>query len=407
MAFFLNSTILISMAGVLFWLFRPGLRGSDTWRATLTPLASIIGSGFLVVAPLLSYAVGDWSIVAMLGIVLLAYGIGWVIRFNIRSLSTAEPKTSFQIQWLEHASKLALSLAYLISIAFYIRLLASFVMHAFGLETQGYLADGLATLCLLGIGLTGLIHGLRGMEFAEEIAVSVKLSIIAGLLIGLAGYQWQQPAAIFTLPSGAIEAPIHTLRILAGMLLVVQGFETSRYLGSAYSPEHRIQTMKHAQWLSGAIYVVFVWLSHPLLPDGGRPPSETAIITMSQHVSLILPVLLTIAAVMSQFSAAVADTAGFGGLFREALRRPRGEQAGYVIAISIAIALIWSINLFAIIALASRAFALYYLSQCLTAWQLAGQIRHTTRRRLLRTAFTGLGFILALVVIFAVPAESV
>jgi len=55
----LDSLILLIMGGCIALLFLPALRNSDDWRATVTPLASIIGSGFLVVAPLLGYAVGS------------------------------------------------------------------------------------------------------------------------------------------------------------------------------------------------------------------------------------------------------------------------------------------------------------------------------------------------------------
>ena len=52
--------------------------------ATSTPLASIFGSGFLVIIPILYGAVGPYSIVAMAVIATLAYAVGAVIRFNIR-----------------------------------------------------------------------------------------------------------------------------------------------------------------------------------------------------------------------------------------------------------------------------------------------------------------------------------
>ncbi|MEI8596589.1 hypothetical protein [Photobacterium sp. Hal280] len=398
--------LLLTMAMVLSGLLLPGMRKNKIWRATLTPLASIIGSGFLVIAPLLGYAVGSWSTIAMLLIVLLAYCIGWVIRFNIAQLDKDANPAAPLLKVIEHTSKFTLSIAYLISIAFYIRLLASFVLHAFNMSTHIAIANSIATVCLLCIAITGVFRGLSGMEVAEEFAVSIKLSIIAALLVGLTAYQFQTPAESLFIPSAPVSDPIHALRLLAGMLLVVQGFETSRYLGSAYSARHRIQTMKYAQWLSALIYLVFVTLAHSLLPISNSSPSETAIITMSQQVSLLLPILLTVAAVMSQFSAAVADTAGFGGLFHEAIKKKHSERTGYTVAVCLAIVLIWSTNLFSIITLASQAFALFYLTQCMTAWLLAGEIQATTKRRWLRCAFTLLVIILALVVLFAIPAES-
>jgi hypothetical protein len=52
--------------------------------ATTTPLASIFGSGFLVIVPILAAAVGPYSLYAMAGVTTLAYAVGSVIRFNIR-----------------------------------------------------------------------------------------------------------------------------------------------------------------------------------------------------------------------------------------------------------------------------------------------------------------------------------
>jgi hypothetical protein len=52
-------------------------------HARATPLASILGSGFLVIVPILNGAVGHYSIVAMAVVCALAYAMGSVIRFNI------------------------------------------------------------------------------------------------------------------------------------------------------------------------------------------------------------------------------------------------------------------------------------------------------------------------------------
>ena len=52
-------------------------------KATGTPLASIFGSGFLVIVPILAGAVGSYSVLAMVCVCLLAYLVGNVIRYNI------------------------------------------------------------------------------------------------------------------------------------------------------------------------------------------------------------------------------------------------------------------------------------------------------------------------------------
>ena len=50
------------------------------FSATATPLASIFGSGFLVIVPILAGAVGPYAWLAMICVCLLAYAMGSVIR---------------------------------------------------------------------------------------------------------------------------------------------------------------------------------------------------------------------------------------------------------------------------------------------------------------------------------------
>lgn len=56
---------------------------SHIWRATVTPLASIIGSGFLICGPLLAREFGSGAIAAMALLLLIAYAAGAVLRYNI------------------------------------------------------------------------------------------------------------------------------------------------------------------------------------------------------------------------------------------------------------------------------------------------------------------------------------
>jgi hypothetical protein len=134
----------------------------------------------------------------------------------------------------------------------------------------------------------------------------------------------------------------------------------------------RIKTMRRAQIISGVIYVVFAFLALPLLTRLiDSSPNETAIIELAKFVSPWLPFLLIIAAVMSQFSAAVADTVGGGGLLEEETNKRINSRSGYLLIAAAAIALVWFADIFQIISIASRAFAFYYLLQCINAWLVA------------------------------------
>jgi hypothetical protein len=96
----------------------------------MTPLASIFGSGFLIIVPILAGAVGPFSVWAMLGVCMLAYAVGHVIRFNIQF---SEPELTSEmpprhLKLIEGSSDVALVGAYVISVCLYLNILASFLL---------------------------------------------------------------------------------------------------------------------------------------------------------------------------------------------------------------------------------------------------------------------------------------
>lgn len=405
----LNDFILPAIAlMVLFGLLRPALKEARFWRATITPLASIIGSGFLVMAPLLARIAGGNSIFAMMAIVGVAYLIGEVIRFNIRYTEPAllqedgPTAPSLALRAAERFSNIALALAYVVSVAFYVRLLASFAFEGMGVDSEVG-AKLLTTAILSAIGIAGWRSGLSGLEWLEEYSVSIKLAIIAALLFGLLHFD-----IVNGFSSGALQAvpqsPGLQLRKLAGMLLVVQGFETSRYLGAEYSGGVRIQSMRLAQILSAGIYLVFVFSILPLLQFlGGGKPNETALIGLVGHAAVVLPAMLVLAALASQFGAAIGDTLGAGGLAEEESRGHLPARLAYLVVAASGVILVWTTNVFEIITLASRAFAVYYLAQTLVALLVAHGLSGRWRRIAYRALFGLTAAILVGVVVFAMP----
>ena len=387
-------------------LFRPAVRRRPGYRAMITPLASIIGSGFLVIAPLLATVMGRHALQAITAIVLFAYAVGGLIRYNIRF---AEPLLRAPVPdpFLRRAETLSgsiLFVAYIISVAFYVRLLSAFVLHPFGLEGTRAVPV-LTTLILAGISLTGFRRGFGAMETMEVWAVNVKLAIITALLIGLVWFhlapsvQWNGAPATHALTPG------RTLALLGGMLLVVQGFEVSRFMHDEYDAAVRVRAMRDAQILSGLIYVAFIGLSVVLFGLVPMPRvDETAIIDYSRVVAPILPVMLIFAAVLSQFSAAIADSIGAGGLLAEASNHRLSVNRNYLLVGATSIALVWTVHIFGIITLASRAFAAYYFMQGVSALRVCW-LRETGTRRWLRLSWTGLiALALLLIVLFAIPA---
>mgnify|MGYP000035347150 CR=1 FL=1 len=404
---------LVAAAATLTVLALPAVRRSRRWRATVTPLASIIGSGFLVVAPLLASAVGSWAVLAMAAIVVLAWAVGSAVRYVIAEAERIEEgevrgaPAARAIVLLGGTAKVALAGAYLVAVAFYLHLLGAFVGRTLGPDLQ-LLPKLVASVLLVGIAVYGAARGLSALERIEEGAVALKLAVIAGLLAALAVFD----VGLATGWGGASAAPARgdaigwrDLRIVLGGFLVVQGFETSRFLRAEYDANLRIRTMRWAQLLAAAIYLTFVGLATPIL-GAAQGTGETAILDLSARLSFVLPALLTVGAVASQFSAAVADTIGAGGLGHDVSAGRIPARLAYAIVGAVGLLLVWTLNVFEVIAWASRGFALAY-----AAYAALAAVRAATRRTPRREPWRAAGFALLSVAMIAVallgiPAEA-
>jgi len=162
-----------------------------------------------------------------------------------------------------------------------------------------------------------------------------------------------------------------------GLIVTVQGFETSRYLGANYRADVRIRSMRLAQAISTVIYMIYIVLLAYAFKPGEIALTETAIIDMMAVVAPILPLMLVAAALSAQFSAAVADTSGSGGLIAELTSGKISPRRAYALLVTCGLALTWMANIFEIIAYASRAFAFHYALQAAIA---ALSERRSTRR---------------------------
>jgi len=65
----------------LILLFSKKILRNELWRATIIPLASIIGSGFLIAAPLLNNLSGDKAPYLMFGLCALSF-----MNFQVKKL---------------------------------------------------------------------------------------------------------------------------------------------------------------------------------------------------------------------------------------------------------------------------------------------------------------------------------
>jgi hypothetical protein len=332
-----------------------------TWRAIITPLASIIGSGFLVLGPILGSSYGSYAPIVMLLLCAVAYGFGNAIRFNIQYIDAQVDRKPTE-RALETLASWVLAFAYVISVAYYLNLFGAFGVSLTSFDNALY-AKLLTSAVLVVILFVGWTKGFSAMERMEQISVSLKLAIIVGLLLGL-GIHFNDQAS-----AGALrfDPPVLTgwaaLSLGFGLIVTVQGFETSRYLGDVYDASLRIRSMKLAQYISTIIYLTYIILLTYAFDTRELGLDETAIIDMMAIVAPVLPLLLVAAALSAQFSAAVADTNGSGGLLTELSDGRISTRTAYAILVTAGLIITWAVNLFEIIAYASRAFALYYAIQ--------------------------------------------
>jgi hypothetical protein len=120
--------------------------------------------------------------------------------------------------------------------------------------------------------------------------------------------------------------------------------------------------MRAAQLLSATIYLLFIGLVTVLFHDG-LGADVTALVTMTKPVAMVLPALISVAAIGSQFSAAVADNEGAGGLSEDITHHRLPMRYVYLLILLVTVALTWETHVNLIIAYASRAFALFYALQ--------------------------------------------
>ena len=398
---YLNAAILAAVLAAALVLLSPKLENNRLWRATITPLASIIGSGFLVIGPILSTSYGEYAPIVMVGLCLVAYLFGMAIRYNIAQRADASDARGASVQGLEMAASWSLGIAYIISVAYYLNLFGAFGVSLTNVDDPLH-AKILTTAVYLLILIVGWTRGFKALEHLEYFSVAGKLAIISGLIVGLIAHFGAAYSSGELVANAAKLSGWPALTLAFGLIVTVQGFETSRYLGKEYDSDTRIRSMRLAQWSSTMIYVVYILLVTYAFDNVQVKLTETAIVDMMHVVAPILPALLVAAALAAQFSAAVADTGGGGGLIAELTAERLSIRQAYAVLVVLGLVLTWSANVFEIISYASRAFAIYYGLQAAIACVEARSNGHHGQS----TAFGALAMLGLLIAVFGQAVEG-
>ncbi len=366
---------------------------ADVLRATVTPLASIFGSGFLIIVPILAVSLGKYAVLGMAAVCALAWCVGNAVRHNVATVEGKDlPSADHR---LERASDLTIVGAYVISVALYLRILAQFVVGYVSPDHPG--AERLMAVVIVGIiTLVGLTRGLKGLNLLERTALAVVLVIVVLLLATFAVRDVSlATGSRVLLTDGSGRSGLHHLLVLGGIVITVQGFETIRYQ-QQIDRDTRVAASRAAQVVASVVYVLLVGLATPLMSIAEKDHHQGDLLGFVQSVAGFLALPLVITAALSQFSAATADTeAGKGNLEDGPVGALHG-RAGYVVIGAAAALLAATLGTSLIVVVASRAFSAYYALQCAVA---ARQSRGPRR-----WAYWGLAAVMLAIAVFAVPA---
>ncbi|CAN5266927.1 hypothetical protein BH11ACT3_BH11ACT3_20550 [soil metagenome] len=367
--------------------------------ASVTPLASILGSGLLIIVPVLERTLGVWAVVGIAAICAVAWLLGTVVRHNVTVVEhrLATGDLDHLTVRLNRLGDGVIVIAYVISVALYLRIMAQYLVGFFAQGGSALWEPIIACLAVVLIVAIGIMRGFAGLDRLDR----VSLAAVLILTMVLGGVLFFHDAAALVggelpLPPAQNMSPLTTLPVLGGIIITVQGFETVRYLGDQYDAPTRVWASRLAQLIATAIYIGFVAVATPVMGLGTAAGPDTTLLDITGRIAPWLAIPLVLSAVLSQFSAAIADTAAADGNLRGLSKWFRGNRP-FVISGTAAILLAAFVPTLAIVAIASRAFAAYYAIQAVIAMR-------TSNGWPRKLGFGALAVVMLAVTLFALPA---
>jgi hypothetical protein len=367
-------------------------------RASVTPLASILGSGLLIIVPVLERTLGSLSLIGVAGVCAVAWVVGTSVRHCVR---VVEPALASEAPdrvtvGLNRTGDAVIVVAYVISVALYLRIMAQYVVGYTDPGGSAFRERALACAAVALIVVVAVTRGFAGLDLLDRISLAAVLgltTVLGGTLLlhdGRAAF-----GGALHLPPVPDVGVGKVLFVLGGIVITVQGFETVQYLGDRYDAETRVWASRLAQLVAASIYLGFVAVATPVMGLGTADGPDGTLLSITARVAPWLAVPLVLSAVLSQFSAAVADTVAAEGNLR-ALSRFMHGPTPYLLTGGAAILLAATAPTLTIVAIASRAFAAYYAIQAVLA------MRTSTGR----APKIGYGALAVLMVAIALFAES-
>lgn len=368
--------------------------------AAVTPLASILGSGLLIIVPVLERTLGAWSVFGAILICAVAWLIGTSIRHNIMVVEPREAAGSLDrpTALLGRISDGVIVVAYVISVALYLRIMAQYIVGLFDSAGSALWEPIIACVSVAVIVAIGVLRGFRGLDRLDRVSLVAVLALTTVLGAVLFFHDVNSVVGgTLTLPPVPVTSPLTAALVLGGIVITVQGFETVRYLGAEFDAVTRVRASRLAQLVASSIYIGFVAVATPVMGLGTAAGADNTLLGITARIAPWLAIPLVLSAVLSQFSAAIADTSAADGNLRGLNRWFTGPRP-YLVSGAAAILLAATVPTLVIVTIASRAFAAYYALQAVIALR-------TSRGIPRKVGFGMLAAVLFAVTLFALPAS--
>lgn len=241
------------------------------FKATVTPLASILGSGLLIIVPVLEQTLGAWSILGAFAVCLVAWFVGTAIRHCVKVVEPLADTGELDrvTARLGQIADVVIVVAYVISVALYLRIMAQYVIGFITSAPHPLIERAIACTAVAIIVAIGIRRGFAGLDRLDRVSLIAVLALTTVLGVTLAVHSGTLLVhQSLTLPPVPVRSLGSVLAILGGIVITVQGFETVRYLGDQYDPRTRIRASRLAQLVAASIYLGFVAVATPVMGLG-------------------------------------------------------------------------------------------------------------------------------------------
>ena len=149
---------------------------SQVLRASVTPLASILGSGLLIIVPVLERTLGSLSVFGAVAVCAVAWVVGTAVRHCVRVVEPAlESGPPDRVTaGLDRAGDAVIVVAYVISVALYLRIMAQYVVDYADPGGSSLWPRLLACIAVVLIVVVGVTRGFTGLNQLDRLSLGCR-----------------------------------------------------------------------------------------------------------------------------------------------------------------------------------------------------------------------------------------